>query len=182
MLVLKTVSEKDGKWHEILVPKQQLVDALFPAKKREVLDTPENRHFKKVRAAMRLAITYQMKKAREGIDWGFAECCNTGKKLRKGQSIDIDHWGTPFSEICDQWLSFEGLTYCDIALVGPPNSKKIKDKELESSWMQFHHRRAHLRPSLATANRSKGADDYMTPIERIGTFQAADDDEMSLDW
>ena len=131
---------------------------------------------------MRNAVSYQLKKAREGIDWGFAECCNTGKLLRKGMKIDIDHYNTCFAELCDQWLAFEGLTYCDVMLSGPPNSKRIKEKDLESSWMNFHYKRANLRPSLATANRSKGADNYATPVERIGTFKAASEDEMSLDW
>jgi hypothetical protein len=182
MIVLRTVSEKDGKTHDIMVPKQQLVDALFPAKKRESTDTPENKHYKQVRGAMRNAVSYQLKKARENIDWGFAECCNTGHLLRKGMKIDIDHWGTCFAELCDQWLAFEGLTYCDVVLAGTPNNKRIKDRELEHSWIQFHYKRANLRPSLAAANRSKGADDYATPVERIGSFKAKDEDEMSLDW
>lgn len=182
MIVLRTISEKDGKSHDVMVPKQQLVDALFPAKKREATDTPENAHYKKVRGAMRNAVSYQMKKAREKIDWGFAECCNTGKLLRQSMKIDIDHFGSCFAELCDEWLAFEGLTYCDVMLAGPPNNKKIKEKDLESSWMNFHHRRANLRPSLASANRSKGADDYATPVESIGTFKAQSDGEMSLDW
>ena len=182
MIVLRTISEKDKKSHDIMVPKQQLVDALFPAKKREATDTPENAHYKKVRGAMRNAVSYQMKKARENIDWGFAECCNTGKLLRQSMKIDIDHFGSCFAELCDQWLAFEGLTYCDVTLSGPPNSKRIKEKDLESSWMNFHYKRAHLLPSLASANRSKGADDYATPVERIGTFKATSEDEMSLDW
>ena len=182
MLALRSTSDKGNGRHDVLLPKNKLVDALFPTKKREVLDTPENRHFKKVRGAMRLSISYQMKKARESIDWGFAECCNTGHLLRKGMKIDIDHYGTSFSELCDQWLAFEGLTYCDISLVGPPNSKRIKDKELEHSWIDYHYKRANLRPSLASANRSKGAEGYMTPLERIGSFKAQDEDEMSLDW
>ncbi len=182
MIVLRTISEKDGKLHDVMVPKQQLVDALFPAKKREGTDTPENAHYKKVRGAMRNAISYQMKKAREKIDWGFAECCNTGRMLRKGMKIDIDHYGSCFAELCDEWLAFEGLTYCDVALAGPPNSKKIKEKDLESSWINFHYRRANLRPSLASANRSKGADDYATPVERLGSFKATSEDEMNMDW
>jgi hypothetical protein len=182
MIVLRTISEKDGKSHDIMVPKQQLVDALFPAKKRESTDTPENKHYKQVRGAMRNAVSYQLKKARESIDWGFAECCNTGKMLRKGMKIDIDHYGICFAELCDQWLAFEGLTYCDVMLAGPPNSKRIKEKELESSWVNFHYNRANLRPSLAAANRSKGADDYATPVERIGSFKAQSEDEMSMDW
>ena len=182
MLVLRTISEKDGKSHDVMVPKQQLVDALYPAKKRESTDTPENIHYKKVRGAMRNAVSYQLKKAREKIDWGFAECCNTGKLLRQSMKIDIDHYGSCFAELCDQWLAFEGLTYCDVMLSGPPNSKRIKEKELESSWMKFHHKRAHLRPSLAAANRSKGAGEYMTDSKLIGTFKAQSEDEMSLDW
>jgi len=182
MLALRSTSDKGNGRHDVLLPKNKLVDALFPAKKRESTDTPENRHYKRVRGAMRNAVSYQLKKARENIDWGFAECCNTGKMLRKGMKIDIDHFGSCFAELCDEWLAFEGLTYCDVVLSGPPNSKKIKEKDLESSWMNFHYRRANLRPSLASANRSKGADDYATPVERIGSFKAQSNDEMSLDW
>ena len=182
MIALRSTSDKGNGRHDVLVPKNKLVDALFPAKKREGTDTSENVHYKKVRGAMRNAVSYQLKKAREKIDWGFAECCNTGKLLRQSMKIDIDHYGSCFAELCDQWLAFEGLTYCDVMLLGPPNSKRIKEKELESSWMKFHHKRAHLRPSLAAANRSKGAGEYMTDSKLIGTFKAQSEDEMSLDW
>jgi len=181
MLVLRTTSEKDGKRHDVMLPKQKLVDALFPAKKREATNTPENAHYGKVRAAMRLAIQFQMKNARAKVVYP-AECCVTGKMIRRGMKTDMDHHGTCFAELCDQWLAFEGLKYTDVVLCGPPNAKRIKDKELEGSWMQFHHRRANLRPSLAAANRSKGASDYATPTERIGTFRGQSDDEMDLDW
>jgi hypothetical protein len=182
MIALRSTSDKGNGRHDVLIPKNKLVDSLFPAKKRESTTTPENEHFKKVRSAMRNAVSYQMKKARENIDWQYAECCNTGKKLRKGQSIDIDHWGTCFAELCDSWLAFEGLTYCDVVLAGTPNNKRIKDRELEKSWVNYHYQRANLRPSLAAANRSKGSSEYLTEVSLIGSFKSTEPDEIDLDF
>lgn len=181
MVVLRTVSEKDGKSHDVMVPKAQLVDALFPVKKREVSDTPENTHYKRVRVAMRNAIAFQMKAARAKIVFP-AECCVTGKIIRRGTKTDMDHHGTCFAELCDQWLAFEGLKYTDVVLAGPPNNKRIKDDALRKSWTEFHLQRAVVLPSLAAANRSKGAEDYATPVDLIGTFTAESEDEMDLDW
>jgi hypothetical protein len=96
--------------------------------------------------------------------------------------IDIDHWGTCFAELCDSWLAFEGLTYCDVVLAGTPNNKRIKDRELEKSWVNYHYQRANLRPSLAAANRSKGSSEYLTEVSLIGSFKSTEPDEIDLDF
>jgi hypothetical protein len=181
MLVLRTTSEKDGKRHDVLLPKQKLVDALFPAKKREATNTPENAHYGKVRGAMRLAIQFQMQNARAKIQYP-CECCVTGKIIRRGIKVDLDHHGTCFAELCDEWLRFEGLKYTDVVLAGPPNAKRFKDPDLQKSWADFHFQRAILLPALASANRSKGSEDYATPVDLIGTFKAESSEDMDLDW
>jgi hypothetical protein len=69
-----------------------------------------------------------------------------------------------------------------VVLAGTPNNKRIKDKELEHSWIQFHYKRANLRPSLAAANRSKGAESYQTDVSIIGSFKSKESDEIDLDF
>jgi hypothetical protein len=67
-----------------------------------------------------------------------------------------------------------------LALVGPPNLKKFKDKALNEAWKLYHEDHARLIAVCAAANRSKGSGDYTTPPEVIGSFAKQTDDEIDL--
>jgi hypothetical protein len=94
--------------------------------------------------------------------------------------VDIDHLGRPFMQLADEWIETLGKTYCDLALVGPPNLKKFKDKALNEAWKLYHEDHARLIAICAAANRSKGSGDYTTPLEIIGSFEKKTDDEIDL--
>jgi hypothetical protein len=71
--------------------------------------------------------------------------------------VDIDHLGSPFVQLADEWVASLDLTYCDLALVGPPNLKRFKDKAFNDAWSLYHEDHARLIAVCAAANRSKGS-------------------------
>jgi len=163
------------------VPKAKLVDALYPAKKIATSATPEEKHFNNVRVAMRFAVTYQLKAFRDSCQLPVI-CHITGKKILPGQKSDVDHCGLTFSEIADNFIESQGLKYTDIILVGPPTAKRFKDTALWEKWVHYHLERARYSLALASANRSKGADGYVTKAELLGSFKSSDPDTLSLDF
>ena len=163
------------------VSKSKLVDALYPAKKIATTATPEEKHFNAVKGAMRNAIHYQLKAFRDSVNLPCV-CSITGKQIRKGQKTDIDHCGMSFSEIADRFVASKSLTYSDIPLMGPPTGKSFKDKQLWGEWVHFHMANARYALVCASANRSKGASGYETPVELYGSFAAEDPNDLSLDF
>jgi len=163
------------------VPKQKLVDALYPTKKIATTATPEEKHFNAVKGAMRNAIQYQLKAFRDSVNLPCV-CSITGKQIRKGQKTDIDHCGTPFSEIADRFVSLKGIVYSDVSLMGPPTGKSFKDRQLWDEWIHFHMANARYSLVCASANRSKGNEGYVTPIELYGSFKAETPEDLSLDF
>ena len=163
------------------VGKAKLVDALYPAKKIATTATPEEKHFNAVKGAMRNAIHYQLKAFRDSVNLPCV-CSITGKQIRKGMKTDIDHCGMSFSEIADRFIASKGLTYSEIPLMGPPTGKSFKDKQLWGEWVHFHMANARYSLVCASANRSKGASGYETPVELYGTFKAEDPEDLSLDF
>lgn len=163
------------------VPKNQLVDALYPVKRIATSATPEEKHYNAVKGAMRRAVHYQLKSYRDGCNLP-AICHISGKKILPGMVTDVDHVGMAFSEIADCFIESKGLKYTDITLKGPPTAKIFKDRALWDSWVQFHLERARYSLALASANRSKGSGGYKTREELIGSFVSEDPEDLSLDF
>lgn len=163
------------------VPKQKLVDALYPPKKTATTATPEERHYNAVKAAMRNGIYYQLKSFRDNCSLPCV-CYLTGKQIRPGMRTDIDHIGMTFSEICDEFVREKCLNYSRITLKGPPTAKVFADSELWAQWVAFHLQKARYSLTLASANRSKGADGYTTDPALIGTFTKEDPEDLALDF
>jgi len=163
------------------VPKQKLLDALYPPKKIATSATPEEKHFNQVRVAMRGGIAYQLKAFRDSCQLPVV-CHISGKQIRPGCKSDVDHCGKTFSEICDNFLRTKNLKYTDILLVGPPTAKRFKDNKLWEEWVYYHMSEARYSLAMSGANRSKGADGYQTCRELIGSFESEDPDCLSLDF
>ena len=163
------------------VPKNQLVDALYPAKKIATTATAEEKHLNAVKASMRHAIKYQLKEFRNTCG-PTTICYLTGLKLRPGSKADVDHIGIPFSEIADKFLQSQSLQYTDITLKGPPTAKVFTDTLLWVKWIDFHEEKAKFALVCSSANRSKGCGDYQTPEDLIGSFAAEDPEDLALDF
>jgi hypothetical protein len=178
---VKMAVMKRGDGKEYPIPKNQLVDALYPP--RQTVRTPnlERKHVTAVRAAMRQLVDSQLRAYRKTLQYPL-ECHVTGKQLRPGMRVDIDHLGKPFVQIADEWVASLDLTYCDLALIGPPNLKRFKDKAFNDAWSLYHEDHARLIAVCAAANRSKGSGDYTTPPEIIGSFAKQTDDEIDLEF
>ncbi len=163
------------------VPKQKLLDALYPPKKIATTATPEEKHYNAVKAAMRGGIVYQLKAFRDSCSLPCV-CYLSGKQIRPGHKTDIDHIGMTFSEICDEFVREKCLNYSRIVLCGPPTAKRFKDEELWAQWVSFHMAKARYSLTLASANRSKGADGYTTDPELLGSFAKEDPEDLALDF
>jgi len=163
------------------VPKAQLVSALYPAKKIATSATPEERHMQNVKAAMRNGVSYQLKAFRDSCTLPCV-CYLTGKQIRPGQRTDVDHLGTPFAAICDEFIREKGLKYSLVTLKGPPTAKVFADSELWGQWVAYHMAKARYSLTLASANRSKGCGDYITPRELLGSFAKETPEDLSLDF
>jgi hypothetical protein len=163
------------------VPKQKLVDALYPPKKIATTATPEEKHYNAVKVAMRGGITYQLKAFRDSCGLPCI-CYLSGKQIRPGMKSDVDHIGMTFSEICDEFVREKSLNYSRITLKGPPTAKVFADNVLWQEWVAFHLQKARYALTLASANRSKGADGYTTDPELLGTFAKEDPEDLALDF
>ena len=163
------------------VSKAKLVDALYPAKKIATSATDEERHYNKVKASMRGAISSQLKEFRSSVELPIV-CYLSGAHIRRGTKTDVDHVGTSFSELADSFLSSKGLRYTDISLLGPVTAKKFKDAALWEEWQEYHRANARYALVLASANRSKGCEDYSTPLCLYGSFKSESPEELSLDF
>ena len=163
------------------IPKAKLVDALYPAKKIATSATPEEKHYNAVKAAMRQGIAPQLKTFRDWVD-GQVVCAITGKKIRPGMRTDVDHVGMTFSEIADCFLREKCLKYSAVVLCGPPTAKRFKEDALWVEWQEFHKLKARYSLVCASANRSKGADGYVTDRELLGSFAKEDPEDLSLDF
>ena len=130
---------------------------------------------------MRNAVSYQLKGFRD-LQALPVMCYLTGKHIRKGMKADVDHVATPFSQLCDLFLTEKNLKYVDVALCGPPTAKKFKDEALWQEWREYHQDRARFSLVCASANRSKGSDGYSTPEELYGSFKAETEEDLSLDF
>ena len=163
------------------VPKQKLIDALYPPKKIATSATPEEKHYNAVRVAMRYGVTYQLKAFRDGCHLP-SICHISGKKILPGQKTDVDHIGMTFSEIADSFLCEKGLKYSCVTLKGPPTAKVFADSVLWQEWIAYHMAHARYALTLASANRSKGCGDYCTPPELLGSFSKEDPEDLALDF
>ncbi len=163
------------------IGKAKLIDELYPVKRIVTSATPEEKHYNAVKAAMRGGILEQLQEYRKGVELPIL-CPLSGLKIRKGMRTDIDHVGMTFSEIADRFISSLELQYTDLTLCGPPTKKRFKDSELWEEWQDFHRDHARYAMVCATANRSKGSDGYVTPLELIGSFAAEDPEDLSLDF
>jgi hypothetical protein len=163
------------------IPKQKLVDFLYPPRKMACTATPEESHYNKCKGAMRNAIHYQLKAYRDSVNLPIV-CSLTGKKIRPGQKSDVDHICTTFSELADRFIESKGLKYTDIVLKGPPTGKVFKDEVLWQEWVQYHLQTARYALVCASANRSKGSEGYRTPEDLYGSFKAEDPESLSLDF
>jgi hypothetical protein len=163
------------------VPRGQLVDSLYPPRKTVRHASPEKKHALAVRAAMRTAVDYQLRKFRKAVRLP-AECVHTEKQIRIGMRWDVDHIGKPFLQLCDEWVELQGLKYLDLTLKGPPNLKKFKDDKLQKHWILWHETHATLAPSLPKANRSQGAGDYQASEALLGSLKKEDPGDVDLDF
>ena len=87
-----------------------------------------------------------------------------------------------FSELADRFVASKNLKYTDITLMGPPNNKSFRDKQLWGEWIAFHLEHARFALVHASANRSKGCGDYTTNSELLGSFAAETEEDLSLDF
>jgi hypothetical protein len=163
------------------VPKNQLVDALYPVKRIATSATPEEKHYNAVKGAMRFAITYQLKAFRDSCVLPIV-CHISGKKILPNHRTDVDHVGLTFSEIADSFVTAKGLKYTDITLKGPPTAKIFTDRKLWEEWVSWHLQHARYSLTLASANRSSGSKGYQTEPELIGSFKSTDPYTLSLDF
>lgn len=163
------------------VSKAKLVDSLYPAKKISSSATLEEKHFNSVKSAMRNGISPQLRGFRDRVELPRV-CYLTGKTIRKGMRTDIDHVGTSFSELADNFIRENSITYVDVCLVGPPTAKRFKDTALWESWKEYHEEKACYALVCASANRSKGNEGYETPSDLIGSFSSGDPEDLSLDF
>lgn len=163
------------------VPRQKLIDELYPVKRIATTATPEEKHLNAVKGAMRNAVFYQLKAYRDSCQLPVI-CHISGKKIIPGNRTDVDHVGMTFAEIADSFIRERNLKYTDIVLVGPPTAKRFKDTSLWESWVQYHLKFARFSLALASANRSKGANGYSTDAKLIGSFKSDDPDSLSLDF
>jgi hypothetical protein len=163
------------------VSKSKLIDTLYPAKRIATSSSPEEKHYNSVKSAMRGGISSQLRDFRSSVELPVV-CYLTGKKIRPGMKVDVDHVGISFSELADNFLANKSLKYSEVSLEGPPTAKRFRDKELWNEWRDFHEEFARLALACASANRSKGSEGYQTPSELIGTFLSENPDELSLDF
>lgn len=138
---MAVMQRSNGK--EYPLPKNQLIDQLYPLKQTVRTPNPERKHITVVRAAMRQLVDCQLRAYRKTLQYPI-ECYVTQKQLRPGMRVDIDHLGKPFVQIADEWIASLDLTYCDLALVGPPNLKKFKDRAFNDAWPMYHEDHARL--------------------------------------
>jgi hypothetical protein len=176
---MAVMQRSNGK--EYPLPKNQLIDQLYPPKQTVRTPNPERKHISSVRAAMRQLVDSQLRAYRKTLQYPL-ECHVTGKQLRPGMRVDIDHLGKPFVQIADEWVASLDLTYCDFVLVGPPNLKRFKDKAFNDAWSLYHEDHARLIGVCAAANRSKGSGDYTTPSDITGSFKKKTSEELDLDF
>jgi len=163
------------------VPKQKLVDALYPPKKIATTATPEEKHYLAVKSSMRFAVTYQLRAFRDSCTLPCI-CSITGKKILPNHRTDVDHIGMTFSEIADRFLREKGLKYSAVILKGPPTAKVFADSVLWQEWVAYHMAHARYSLTLASANRQKGCGDYCTPPELLGSFSKEDPEDLALDF
>lgn len=163
------------------VPKNQLVDSLYPVKRIATSATPEEKHYNAVKAAMRLAVTYQLKAFRDSCQLPII-CSISGRKIIPGARTDVDHIGKTFSELADDFIREKCLKYSAILLCGPPTAKRFKDTALWESWVHYHLQHARFALTLASANRSKGCGEYQTDLELLGSFSKENPEDLSLDF
>ena len=163
------------------VPRQKLIDELYPVKRIATSASPEEKHLNAVKGAMRRGIHYQLKAFRDSCQLPTI-CHISGRKILPGMISDVDHIDKTFSEIADCFVESKGLKYTDITLKGPPTAKVFKDQALWESWVAYHLQHARYSLALASANRSKGSDGYKTNPALIGSFKSDDPDCLSLDF
>lgn len=163
------------------VSKSKLIEALYPAKKIKTSATYEESHYNRVKVAMRSGVNCQLKRFRDRAELPTV-CYISGRQLRRGHKIDVDHVGLSFTEIADQFLESKGLVYTDIVLIGPPTAKRFDDPVLWAEWQNFHESKAIFSLVSASANRSKGAGDYETPEFMYGSFSKSDPEDIGLDF
>lgn len=163
------------------VGKGQLVDLLYPPRKTVNHARPEKKHAMAVRGAMRTAVDYQLRAYRKSLKYPLV-CHHTEKIIRHGMRMDVDHILKPFVQLCDEFITAKNLTYCEVALFGPPNLKRFKDGDLQKEWILFHECHARLAPSLPKANRSAGSGTYEASEALIGSFEKKDGEDLDLDF
>jgi hypothetical protein len=173
------VLKQGGK--EYPVPKGQLVDQLYPARKTVNHAPPEKKHAGAVRACMRQHVDYQLRDYRKTLKYPVI-CFHTEATIRRGMRLDVDHINKPFLQLCDEFISVNELTYAEVEIVGPPNLKRFKDKKLGKAWVLFHECHARLAPSLPKANRSAGSGEYQASEALYGSFAGSPDDDVNLDF
>lgn len=163
------------------VPRGQLVDQLYPPRKTVRHASPEKKHALAIRAAMRTAVDYQLRKFRKSVRMP-AECVHTGKMIRLGVKWDVDHIGKPFVQLCDEWVELQGVKYADLVIIGPPNLKKFKDPKLQKHWVLWHEMNATLAPATAKANRAAGSGEYQASEALLGSFAGDEEDDVDLNF
>ncbi len=163
------------------VPRGQLTDQLYPPRKTVNHATPEKKHALAVRGAMRQAVDYQLKAYRLKSSYPLT-CWATEKMIRKGMRWDVDHINKPFVQLCDEFIAYNEMTYCEVALIGPPNMKRFKERGMWSAWQLYHESHARLAPTLPKANRSAGSGEYQASEALIGSFAGTEEDDLDIDF
>lgn len=159
---------KNGGDFGVPISKTRVINSLYPPKTRKI-PSPEKNHRNKVLSAMRLAVEPQLKEYRASVEYPL-DCWRSGLCIRKGMKTDVDHIGTPFLKIAEDWLESRGIKYADVILAGAANAKYLKDAEMELDWYNYHKEKATLALVLAKYNRAAGAGDYSSREDLLGSF------------
>lgn len=148
------VTERGSK---IFIGKTKLISDLYPPKTK----SPAREHRKLVLAAMRQAVGDQIKKFRYEIESQIVNgsrsprCPLSGVDMRL-TGRHVDHHNKPFADIVEEWLAFTQLDFSDIKISQRGTKIKFKDKNLSSSWEDFHLSHCDLVLVSAKANLKKG--------------------------
>ena len=178
---VKVIMLKREDGFEQPVPRGQLIDQLYPPRKTVRHANPEKKHAMAVRGAMRGAVDSQLRDYRKTLKYPVT-CFHTERSIRRGMRVDIDHIYKPFVQLCDEFIASQDLTYCEVALAGPPNMKRFKDSTLWGAWQLYHEMHARLAPSLPKANRGAGSGTYEASEALIGSFAKQDSEDIDMDF
>ena len=164
------------------VPRGQLINSLYPPRETVKKASPEKKHALNVRAAMRTAIDYQLRKFRKAVRLP-AECVHTEKQIRYRYEVGRrSYWQAVLSNYAMSGSNSKASHILTSHSKVPQILKKFKDDKLQKHWILWHETHATFAPSLPKANRSQGAGDYQASEALLGSLKKEDPEDVDLDF